>query len=112
MKFSALLFNCLLSIYAFSQNVGIGNTNPGERLDVNGNINLNGTIKTNGVDGSSGQVLMKDNNGNLVWGDMSEFWNLATSIAAGAGIWTVPTGVTRVWVEVWGGGGGMVITHY
>lgn len=106
MKFFTLLLSSFLSIYAFSQNVGIGTTNPGEKLDVNGNINVTGTIKTNGTDGTAGQILMKNSSGSLVWGDMSEFRNLATFITPGSSTWTVPAGVTRIWVEAWGGGAG------
>ena len=46
-------------VSAQTTNVGIGTTNPAEKLDVNGNINLNGTIKVNGQDGQAGQVLMR-----------------------------------------------------
>ncbi|MEQ1935687.1 MAG: hypothetical protein ABL962_17660 [Fimbriimonadaceae bacterium] len=45
------------SVSAQTTNVGIGTTNPAEKLDVNGNINLNGTIKVNGQDGQAGQVV-------------------------------------------------------
>lgn len=103
----AILFICLFMAFSsYAQNVGIGTTNPGERLDVNGNINVTGTIKTNGTDGTAGQILMKNSSGSLVWGDMSEFKNQAVFITSTSGNWTIPAGVTRVWVEAWGGGGG------
>lgn len=101
--------NNLGLLYATAdKRIGIGSPTPTEKLDVNGNINVTGTIKANGADGTAGQVLMKNSSGNLAWGDMSEYKNMATFIA-GAGSWTVPAGVTKVWVELWGGGGGGII---
>ena len=91
---------------SFAQNVGIGNLIPAEKLDVNGNINLTGTIKANGTAGLPNQVLTTNSLGNLAWGDMCEFKNMITFIAVGTSSWTVPPGVTRIWVEAWGGGGG------
>lgn len=90
----------------FSQNVGIGTTTPAEKLDVNGNINVTGTIKANGSDGTPNQVLMKNSSGNFAWGDISEFKNYITFTTVGSSTWTVPAGVTRILVEAWGGGGG------
>ena len=90
----------------FSQNVGIGNTSPTEKLDVTGNINVTGTIKANGIDGSANQVLMKNGSGVLAWGDMCEYKNAVTFTTLGAGTWTVPAGITKIRVELWGGGGG------
>lgn len=95
----------LYSITISAQNVGINTTNPTERLDVNGNINVTGTIKANGTDGNANQVLMKNGSGNLVWGDLCEYKNAVTLFNA-SGTWNVPAGVTRIFIEVWGGGGG------
>lgn len=97
---------CFFSSVSNSQNVGIGNSNPSEKLDVNGSINVTGTIKVNGTDGIANQVLMKNSTGNLVWGDITEFKNMITFTTTGSSNWTIPAGVTRIWVEVWGGGGG------
>lgn len=94
-----------VAILLKSQNVGVGTTTPVERLDVNGNINVTGTIKANGVDGTAGQVLMKNNSGVLTWADMSEYKNFVT-FGSGSGTWTVPAGVTKIYIEAWGGGGG------
>ncbi len=99
---------CLFSLYHNSttaQNVGVNTTNPTERLDVNGNINVTGTIKANGIDGSANQVLMKNGSGNLAWGDLCEYKNAVTLFNA-SGTWNVPAGVTRIFIEVWGAGGG------
>ena len=97
----------LLPFQLSAQNVGIGNPSPTEKLDVAGNINVTGTIKTNGTDGTAGQVLMKNSNGVLNWGDLGEFKNVAafTDTTSTFINWVVPAGTTRVWVEIWGGGG-------
>jgi hypothetical protein len=88
-----------------SQNVGVGTTSPIEKLDVNGNINVNGTIKVNGVDGTGGQVLMKNSAGVLTWGNPEEYKNFV-AFGSGSGNWLVPAGVTKIYIEAWGGGGG------
>lgn len=101
-----LLFTLvIISSTCFAQNVGIGTTTPAEKLDVSGNINVTGTIKTNGIDGSAGQILMKNESGSLTWGDFTEFKNRIT-FQSGAATWTVPAGVTKILVECWGGGAG------
>lgn len=63
-----------------SGKVGVCNTAPAEELDVTGNINVTGTIKANGVDGSAGQVLMKGNTGNLAWGNFSPYRHVRLSL--------------------------------
>lgn len=99
----AVLFSSLVHN---AQNVGIGTINPTEQLDVNGNINVTGTIKTNGTDGLPNQVLMKNNNGTLVWADISEFKNFKSFTNTTSTTWTVPDGVSRLLIEAWGAGGG------
>lgn len=94
----------IVSASLFSQNVGINQPIPSEKLDVNGNINLTGTIKTNGVDGLANQILMKNNGGLLAWGDLGSYKNFASFLATGS--WIVPTGVTKITIELWGAGGG------
>ncbi|MBL0135932.1 MAG: hypothetical protein IPP79_19115 [Chitinophagaceae bacterium] len=96
-------------ISAQTTNVGIGTTNPAEKLDVNGNINLNGTIKVNGQDGQAGQVLMKNSSGQLSWGSISEFKNFRVftfTFPSATQTFSIPAGVTRMGVEIWSGGGG------
>jgi hypothetical protein len=56
-----------IAIQAQAQNVGIGNPAPNEKLDVTGNINVTGTIKANGVDGTANQVLAKNASNNMAW---------------------------------------------
>lgn len=117
MKKLVTLTAFIVSFYSINaQNVGIGTTTPSEKLDVNGNINVAGQIKVNGNAGTANQVMLKDAGNNLAWGDLSEFKNLqsfdnnSTASSAGANninsTWTVPAGVTTIFVEAWGGGGG------
>jgi hypothetical protein len=100
------IIGTFITAFLFAQNVGIGTATPVEKLDVTGNINVSGTIKANGVDGQPNQVLMKNNGGILAWGNMSEYKNMVTFTDTTTTItWPVPAGVTKVWVELWGGGG-------
>jgi trimeric autotransporter adhesin len=106
MKSLLLLLFITTSISLLSQNVGVGTTTPSEKLDVNGNINVSGTIKANGVDGNPNQVLMKNGIGTMQWGDLCDYKNIASFSLTGAGSWTVPPGVTKIAIEAWGAGGG------
>lgn len=105
-RISLLSVFYLVSLSLAAQNVGINNPTPAEKLDVNGNINVTGTIKVNGVDGTANQVLMKNSSGVLSWGDMCEYKNAVTFTTIGSSTWPIPAGVTKIRVEVWGGGGG------
>jgi hypothetical protein len=87
-----------------SQNVGIGTSTPSEKLDVNGSINVTGTIKANGITGQTNQVLTVNGAGNLEWSNAGALPNFASFNTSGN--WTVPDGITKVVVEVWGAGGG------
>lgn len=119
-KIVLLLASLFASLFCCGQNVGVGTITPTEKLDVNGNINLNGQLKINGDSGTARQVLMKDAGNNLVWGDLSDYKNMivfdcsgiAFSVGSGncSGSWTVPAGVTNILVECWGGGGGGCLT--
>jgi hypothetical protein len=86
--------------------VGLNNTNPQEALDVRGNINVSGSIKANGIEGAPNQLLMKDDLGNMTWGDIGDYKNIETYFAAGAFSWVVPANVTKIMVEMIGGGAG------
>ena len=103
-----LLLSVLFPLLSFSQNTGIGTTTPTEKLDVNGNINVTGTIKANGIDGTANQVLMKNSSGTLAWGDMCEFKKYVVYNYTSSGAlqpFVVPADVTKIKVEIWGGGG-------
>ena len=102
-----ILLCFILPLFTNAQNVGIGNPSPNEKLDVTGNINVTGTIKANGVDGNPNQVLMKNSIGNFSWGNIGDFKNVATftdTLTANIN-WAVPANTTKIWVELWGGGG-------
>ena len=61
-----ILLLAFLALSSNAQNVGVGTTTPIEKLDVNGNVNVGGTIKANGVAGGIGQVLSTTGTG-LAW---------------------------------------------
>ena len=104
LKYSFFSLVCFISTIATAQNVGIGNPAPAEKLDVNGNINLTGTIKANGVDGTANQVLMKNGSGVLQWGNICDFKNFLTFYSSST--FTISAGVTKIMAELWGAGGG------
>lgn len=108
-KIPVLTLFCSIVLFSSAQNVGVGTSTPTEKLDVNGNINLTGTIKANGTDGQPNEVLMKNSSGNLAWGSLCNFKNFKqftyTGIP-GPQPFIIPAGVTRIAVELWGGGGG------
>ncbi len=94
-----------LSIFCNSQNVGINNPSPAEKLDVNGNVNITGTIKANGTAGQSGQVLMSTGTG-LSWGSTAGYRKSKSFSGSQVSTFNVPAGVTEVMVEAWGAGSG------
>ncbi|MFT3822382.1 MAG: hypothetical protein QM731_00630 [Chitinophagaceae bacterium] len=100
-----LLFLLISAHISFAQNVGIGTTNPTEKLDVSGNINLTGTIKTNGQQGTEGQVLTTQADGKLAWSNNTQIKNQKTFTGPFALNWTVPDGITTVFFEGWSAGG-------
>jgi hypothetical protein len=93
--------SCLIA----QTNVGIGTATPSEKLDVNGNINVQGTIKANGVAGQNNQVLMTNPGGNLVWADLVQYKNFVGFTLPGPYSWNVPVGITKILIEAWAGGG-------
>ena len=55
-----------------SGNVGIGNNNPAQKLDVTGNLKLSGAFMPGGVAGTSGQFLISAGAGSApTWPDLS-----------------------------------------
>lgn len=106
---SFLTFNACIA-----QNVGINTTAPTEALDVNGNINVDGTLKVNGAAGTTGQVLTRNSSNGMQWSTISGYKNTVgfnpTSLTTNTTYnWMVPAGVTRLLVEAWGSGGGGAI---
>lgn len=103
--FFLLLGSVLIMQISIAQNVGVGVPIPTEKLDVNGNVNLTGTIKVNGVAGQNGQALITNNSGNMIWGDVTDYKNFIV-FSNTSGTWIVPAGVTKIFAEAWAGGGG------
>ncbi len=57
-----------------NNNVGVGNLTPSEKLDVDGNVKISGSIlNANGNAGLSGEVLTSDGAGNFTWSPSSTF---------------------------------------
>lgn len=86
--------------------MGINNLVPNYPLDVTGDINTTGSLRVNGSAGSGGQVLRSNGNGTMAWDDMYQYNSFVTLRSIAGATWTVPTGVTKILVEVWGAGGG------
>jgi hypothetical protein len=86
--------------------LGVNNPGPAYPLDVTGDINTTGALRVNGAAGSGGQVLRSNGNGTMGWGDMCQYSNFVTLRSITAATWTVPAGVTKIVVELWGAGGG------
>lgn len=90
--------------------VGIRTVTPQYPLDVNGDVNVRGEIRANGTSGENGQFLQSNGNGTMSWVDKERFKNfrvfrnegtLSTTVTS---TFNIPTGVTEVAVEIWGGG--------
>ena len=94
----------LMSVNAFAQNVGVNKTNPAQPLDVNGNVNVDGNLLVNGTAGTPGQVLTTNSSGATSWATGNEFRKIASFTNSGS--FTVPAGVTRIYIEALGAGGG------
>jgi hypothetical protein len=60
-------YNSFPAYFTPNGRLGLGISNPSERLDVNGNINLAGLIKINGNSGTAGQVLTSNGTSNPSW---------------------------------------------
>jgi hypothetical protein len=87
-----------VALFTNAQNVGIGTiAPPTEKLDVNGNINMNGNLRVNNTAGQPNQVLMTNNSGNTFWGDMGDYKNIASFNQSDS--WAVPAGVTKLRIE-------------
>ncbi len=96
-----------LSVYGsgyISSKLGIGVASPTYALEVAGQVKITG-----GSPGA-GKVLTSDASGIATWqtptSTASGFSNMSVYSTAGSDTFTVPSGVTKIMVEVWGGGGG------
>lgn len=91
--------------------VGIRTATPQYPLDVKGDMNVTGELKANGSSGENGQFLQSNGNGTMSWVNKDRFKkfkvfrNNGSSSPTLSSIFTFPTGVTEVAVEIWGGGG-------
>ncbi len=100
----------VLSVYGsgyISSKLGIGVISPTYALEVNGQVKITG-----GTPGA-GKVLTSDASGIATWETPATstavtpgFSSMTTYQTAGSDTFTVPAGVTKIMVEVWGGGGG------
>ena len=79
-------------------NVGIGTANPAAKLEVAGQLKITGGAP------SAGKVLTSDANGLATWEPGGALRGVQVFTASGT--WNKPLGVTKVIVEVVGGGGG------
>jgi hypothetical protein len=59
-------------IHAYCQNIGIGTLTPSEKLDLNGNLNISGELKANGITGALNDVLTHNGNGTMRWAQMQQ----------------------------------------
>lgn len=83
-------------------NLGLGQSSPAAKLDING------TIKISGGSPGAGKVLTSDAAGLASWQTpavASSFNNIYEYGLYGTTNWVVPAGVTTVLVELWGAGG-------
>lgn len=104
MRLLLILSAVLLAAIARAQNVGIGKSNPTEKLDVSGNVNIDGRLKLNGSAGQPGQTLMVQPDGSQQWINTFGYKN-RKSILPGTSF-IVPAGVTELFIELIAGGGG------
>jgi hypothetical protein len=96
-------------------NVGIGTSNPSEKLEVNGNImtsdNLlmeNGNILASNGYGVQGQILGVNSSGNVQWQNANLHQYASFMCVGGSPInqsWIVPADVNEVEVLIWASGG-------
>jgi hypothetical protein len=95
------IFNSIF-IIASSQNVGIGTSNPTQKLDVVGNLRVSGAIMPGGTAGTTGQALVSNGAGqapsweNIAYSGGGRFWaTISNSIRAGT---QTPTGRGVNWI--------------
>jgi hypothetical protein len=74
-------------------------------VDVGGNVNIDGNLMFKGQSGQPGQILGTNSSGDTHWVNFSQFENLFASYQNGSGTWNIPSGVTKIGIELQGGGG-------
>jgi hypothetical protein len=82
--------------------VGANCTNGGTKIETGLDINLNGILDAGEVNSSQTKYIC---NGNGIVGGNVQFANMADFATPGTYIWLCPSNVTKVMVEIWGGGG-------
>lgn len=83
----------------FDGKVGIGNTAPQADLDVHGSVRISNNTQ------GDGKVLTSNVSGDASW-QAPQPHGKQRFTSSGSGTFTVPSGVTKVWVSMAGGGGG------
>ena len=105
--FKSILLITLFESSLLCQNLGINTANPQHALDVTGNINFTGNLLSNGQAGGANEVLKSNGNGTMAWTSLGAIAGYKNSrIITSSSNFTVPTGVTKVMVELWSGGAG------
>ncbi|MDO8575623.1 MAG: hypothetical protein Q7R78_02915, partial [bacterium] len=91
-------------------NVGIGTTTPGQKLVVGGKVQIK-----DGTEGAN-KVLTSDANGITRWENAGtpsqDTSSHGKKLFTSNGTFTVPEGVTKVWISMSGGGGGGTPNSY
>ena len=73
---------------------------------LGGDVNITGEIQTNGISGNTNQVLQNNGNGTMSWVNKCDYKNSVICLAGSSRLFVVPSNVTKIWVELWGGGAG------
>jgi hypothetical protein len=107
-KTAIILFSFFAACNFYGQNVGIGTTNPTQKLDVVGNLRVSGAIMPGGTAGTTGQVLTSNGAGlaptweTLVTPGGGKFWltisnnTRSTGTVSGRGDnWDLSSGTTQ-----------------
>ena len=97
---------------AYQGGLSIGTPVHTEALDLAGNANISGEIKPNGITGKVGQILQSNGNGTMSWAAINKYPNSISYKGLYSNVsdtyqtfsFTVPTGITQMWVECWSGG--------
>jgi hypothetical protein len=71
--------------------LGLGVIDPSEKIDLVGNIQLDGEIKPNGISGTAGQVLSSNGDGTMKWGDAGSIFGQVIEVSP----WLADTAALR-----------------